>query len=267
MKIKEAFPYQLCPVIVMQLDTKNLIKKEIDIISEYNLIVSLNEEVYICLTSCGLYSREFVIGYLISEGFIKKPGDISSIDINVEDGQINCSVVLDTSYLKKIVCSNLYYSGSMREITEAGHKNYTHITHTPNISLSALYKAFDQFLCQSNLHKMTRGVHSAALLTEQMEPLFFSDEIGRHNAIDQIIGMTYMQKISFEDKVLFFTGRLPSKIIKKIIGQKIPLVVSRGMPTSLGILLADQYKVTIISRLFKRSVTLFTCYNNNNITW
>ena len=259
--------YQLVPVLIINYDQKKILKEKIKVISEYKFILSINENFFLSLSTCSLHLKEFVVGYLMSEGFINCLDDIISLDILYKDLIIYCSLFLNNACLLKINSSKQNLYNSLEDIEKKEQKSYIKIEHTPCVSASKLYAGFRDFLNQSPLHSITHGVHSAALYSAQMDTIFMCDEISRHNAIDQVIGMACIKKIALKDKLLFFTGRISSKIVKKVLSQGIPIIVSRSMPTSSSILLANKYNLTLICRVLKDNITVCAHHDANFIKW
>ena len=261
-------PYELVPALVITYNQKKILKQEIKVISEYNFILSINEKFFFHLFTCSLYLKEFVIGYLMSEDLIKCLADIISVDISYKDFMIYCSIFLNNSSIERIRLSKKIFYTSLEDIKKNDKKKYKKINHIPTISASKLYASFKQFLDQSGLHKMTHGVHSAALYSAQMDTIFMCDEISRHNAIDQIIGMSCIKKISLKNKILYFTGRISLKVVQKALSQGIPIIVSRSMPTSSSILLANEHNLILICRVFENNITVCAYHNDDSfINW
>ena len=115
-----------------------------------------------------------------------------------------------------------------------------------------------QFLQYSEHHKLTGGVHSAGLYTATGEMLSFFDEIGRHNAVDKVIGDAFARNTPLHDKVLASTGRISGEIVSKALHAQLPAVISRSQPTSISIDLAKKYGLILIGRV--RSLS-FVVYN------
>lgn len=97
----------------------------------------------------------------------------------------------------------------------------------------------------SETYRLTRGVRNTALATLD-EIILFRDDIGRHNAVDKIVGHLFLRHIPLQDKVLLTTGRLTSEILIKAARVGIPVLVSRNIGTSLAIELAESLGITLI---------------------
>ena len=90
---------------------------------------------------------------------------------------------------------------------------------------------------------------------------FHMDDIGRHNAVDKIIGRSLMNAVDFSRTMLISTGRISSEILHKVKRTGIPIVLSRGAPTHQTVLMAREMGVTVIG--FARGEN-FTVYANSD---
>ena len=98
---------------------------------------------------------------------------------------------------------------------------------------------------KAELFRITGGIHSAALCTPE-GVVYFCEDIGRHNAVDKIIGLCLKNSVTIEDKILVTSGRISSEILVKTAKLGIPILISRAAPTTLSIELADKLGITLI---------------------
>jgi FdhD protein len=98
---------------------------------------------------------------------------------------------------------------------------------------------------RSKLHRQTGGVHAAAL-ADAAGVLVFREDIGRHNAVDKVIGAHLRQDGNFSDKLLLSSGRLSSEILHKAAACALPVVVSRSAPTDRCVAAARERNITLI---------------------
>jgi len=110
----------------------------------------------------------------------------------------------------------------------------------------------------SDLHKKTGGVHSAAVSINNAMPEFHIDDIGRHNAVDKVIGTLLQNKTETENLMLLGTGRISSEILHKARRLSIPVLASRGAPTHQSILLAQEMGMTIVGFVRSSNFAVFT---------
>ncbi len=112
----------------------------------------------------------------------------------------------------------------------------------PSRSISAF---MEELRKRSQIHRRTGGVHAAALAAVS-GLLVFREDIGRHNAVDKVIGACLLQGVPFADKILLSSGRLSSEIVHKADRCGLPIVVSRGAPTDRSVALARERGITLI---------------------
>ena len=75
---------------------------------------------------------------------------------------------------------------------------------------------------------------------------FFNEDIGRHNAVDKVIGRCINKNIPIDDKIVVTSGRISSAVLQKIVRASIPMLISRSAPTSEAIRLSKVFGVTLI---------------------
>ena len=125
------------------------------------------------------------------------------------------------------------------------------MTHGPNCSL------LRHVLAHASEYKRTGGVHAAAL-TDGSRLLFLSEDIGRHNAVDKIIGRGILAGMSFSNTQLLTTGRISSDIVMKTARAGIPVVISLSVATSLAVDLALRAGILLVGRGAYAAPILYT---------
>jgi FdhD protein len=113
------------------------------------------------------------------------------------------------------------------------------------ITLNAIRKLLSDFRTISKLYLETGGVHSAAL-ADNGSILFFSEDIGRHNAVDKLIGKAFLESVSVENKVLLTSGRVTSEIMTKAARNRFPVLISRAAPSCMAVNLAEDMGITLV---------------------
>jgi FdhD protein len=96
------------------------------------------------------------------------------------------------------------------------------------------------------LYRTTRGVHGASVATQD-ETLIILEDLGRHNAIDKIVGYCFLNKIDPADKLLLTTGRITSEVLSKASRGGFHIIVSRSSASSLALQLAAQCAIDVAS--------------------
>ena len=96
------------------------------------------------------------------------------------------------------------------------------------------------------VYKSTGGAHAAVLFDADGDPLIHCEDMGRHNALDKVIGTALIKEISCHDKILLSSGRASLEMIIKAARAGIPVFVAKSRPTSRAVEAAKFYNITLI---------------------
>ena len=214
--------------------------------AEYPVAVIVNGEPVATIACSGADAHELAVGFLLAEGIIKGYEDISALDFN--EGTLTIEAVLRNAAVSP------GQSGTAHIVTGGGRakRNIPPKSlvrkNNPIVNADVICRALDEFLHNSAMHELTHGVHSAALYSISGEQIIFFDEIGRHNAIDKVIGRAAMNSVSFDCTMLLSTGRVSSEIAMKVIQCGVPVFISRASPTDYAVSLLKDYNVVSVCR-------------------
>lgn len=114
-----------------------------------------------------------------------------------------------------------------------------------------------QKLEEGRLYQLTRGVHVATLF-ENERLVAFAEDVGRHNAVDKVVGIGIQSKINFSNSVLVSSGRQPADMVLKAARMGIPIVVSRTAPIRSGIIAAEKNGVTLVCFVREQGMNVYT---------
>ena len=106
------------------------------------------------------------------------------------------------------------------------------------------------------LYATTHGTHSC-LLMHKGEILRRAEDIGRHNALDKVLGWALMQGIPLEECIVYTSGRIPVDMVMKVIRAGVPVLASKAMPTRESVLLAEEFGLSLIGAARKDSMVVF----------
>ncbi len=232
------------------------LKSEVEdiVVREFPLTIVLNDHELVTLL-CSPTSLEYLAaGFLLSEGLIESKDDIKAILVDDQRGvaRIETDKAVDVS-LRRVLTSG----GGRVVASSSVHK----VSAEPQTKLSAsgVLSLMDDFVQRSKVFKTTGGVHSAALCdTEGI--LVFSEDIGRHNAIDKIFGECLLKDIATDNRLIITSGRVSSEILLKVAKRNIPILISKSAPTNLGVKLANDLGVTLVGFVRGKRMNVYTNY-------
>lgn len=213
------------------------------IVIEMPLVIRINGHRHATLMCTPLAIDYLVIGYLLSDGIIDTTADLISLDINDADGIAEVAVAAydPVAMGQKAVTSGCGKGEIYLEMLQHCRRNTSVVT----LSSTTLLQHVNKFNKMSALFLSTGGVHSGAICSPE-DVIIFQEDIGRHNAVDKLIGEAASCGIGLSDKILLTSGRLSSEILLKAARQGIPIIVSRSAPTSLAVEIAERLNITLV---------------------
>jgi FdhD protein len=218
------------------------------VINEKAVTLYLNGREMVTLLCAGHYLDELAAGFLHAEGFLNTLDDLVKIEVDEASGKIEVTTRTDP-----VLANRLW---SKRTITSGCGKGSVFyyaldalLSKPVDASLSLtsgqVFERVEDLNRMSETYRRTHGVHNTALASPE-KIVLFRDDIGRHNAVDMIVGHVFLRGIPLEDKLLITTGRLTSEIIIKAAKVRIPVIVSRNTATTLAVELARSLNITLI---------------------
>jgi FdhD protein len=230
---------------------------EINVPVERPLTLYLNAQEIVTMMTIGDYPDYLALGYLLNQNMLKYDDVVTEVEYD-DDLQV---VVVRTAHhtnfeakLKKRTqtsgCAQGTAFGDLMEAIES-------IT-LPKAKLktSWLYQMTQTINTMPSLYLEAGAIHGC-VLCEQGTPICYTEDVGRHNAVDKIAGWLYRHGVDPADKILYTTGRLTSEMVIKTVRMGIPILVSRSGFTAWGVELARQVGLTLVGRARgKRFITL-----------
>lgn len=218
------------------------------VIRERPVTLYLNGREVVTLLCAGHHLDELAAGFFYSEGFIDQPSDILKMEIENETGKVEVETrerpeITEKLWQKRTISSgcgkgSLFYYSLDALLSRP-------VSGNTRISPRQVLDRVEELNKLSETYRRTHGVHNTALATRD-RIILFRDDIGRHNAVDMIVGHVFLNGIALGDKVLITTGRLTSEMLIKAAKVNIPILVSRNTATSLAVELAGPLGVTLI---------------------
>lgn len=227
-------------------------KSSIDsVVEEVPLSIFINGRHFVTAMTSPNIVKEFILGYLFSEGIINGLPDVESFEI---DGRIARLIIRNP--LKAIVPRKPIVSGCGGIATFLDKSKLPNIASSLKIDKSAIYEAV-KAIFDSDLHASTGGVHSVGLFDKD-KAVCICEDIGRHNALDKTIGFGLMKNVDLSDTFVASTGRISSEMALKCSVAGIPIIASRGATTSLALEIAGRTNLTVIGFVRSSRMNVYT---------
>jgi FdhD protein len=216
------------------------------VIREFPLTIILNNEELVTLLCSPAQMKELAVGYLFSEGLIGGKEDIKNMVLDEQRGVARIEAESDAEgerVFKRLITSGCGRGASF--VSESDARAMAPVESTATIDSDAVFRLAKEFQNRSQVFRETGGVHSAALCDDG-NIILFSEDIGRHNAIDKIFGSCLLEGIPTDDRIIITSGRISSEILLKVARRNIPMLISRSAPTNVAVRMGDRLGITII---------------------
>ncbi|CAM3799258.1 Sulfur carrier protein FdhD [Mesobacillus thioparans] len=235
---------------------------EDSIVTEHPVTIKINGTEFATLICSPDFIEDLVIGFLASEGVIRKLDDLEDLWVEEKSGTAHAKT-------KKVNPYYLDFQGK-RYITSccgAGRQGFVFINDAMTakkmnqvrvkISSQDCFSLMKELQESSKVFQNTGGVHNAALC-QAGKVVISRMDIGRHNALDKIYGHCLKNRIPLSDKVLAFSGRISAEILLKASKIGCEIVLSKSAPTELALKLAEDLGITTIGFIRDDSLNVYT---------
>lgn len=213
--------------------------------------------------------EELAAGFLFTEGILKNSDEIFNSDNSqLKENKIvirlNENVTPDINNAER----NFYTTSSCGVCGKTSIDSvktvsaFIDVSDNLKITADILYCLSDELKNQQKIFQVTGGLHASALFDINGNFENLREDVGRHNALDKLIGNYFLENmLPLTDKILFLSGRASFELVQKAMMAGIKLVVSVGAPSSLAVSLAIESGITLTGFLKKES---FNVYANDH---
>lgn len=247
---------------ILKIKGDTLNKVEDLVILEYPFTIFIDNEEIITLLCTPKSLKELAVGFLYSEGFVDNLDVIEKIHIDEDNGRAYIDLKI-----RKVLSEKLQGKRTITSGCGKGTVFYNvldsfkskKIENKLTIAIENVVQLTKEFNNKSELFLSTGGVHSCALC-DINNILYFEEDIGRHNALDKILGRAFIDKIDLSDKIVVTSGRISSEMLIKSAKRGIPAIVSRSAPTSLAIDMARELNILLIGFARGQKMNIYTSF-------
>jgi FdhD protein len=228
-----------------------------ELVEEMPLAISINDISYAVMMVTPVNLEAFVIGFARSEGIIEHINDIRDIAVQL------------TQTPPDIDCIAINLELSPRRFAQFKKRRQTHLGATgcglcgiesltqaipilPKLQPSQAIKEANLIALRPRLGEYqilgnkTGAVHAALLISPEGEPILCMEDIGRHNALDKVIGYALQQNINLHNYSVLMSSRCSTELIQKAVRVGLSRLIHLASPSTLAVKLAQHYGLTLI---------------------
>ncbi len=229
------------------------------LVAECLLQVSINTDLTLNMVLTPEMIKFFIYGHLFSKGFVKSSDEILEIAVHEYKNRIRSAVKLTNPPQGfKDKETQILWTGCASGAESAEYINLEKIKSSLQISAQKLIDIPGKVRKNTPGFKLTGAYHYAFLFDKGANLLLQAKDIGRHNAVDKVIGEALLEGTALHDKMLYTTGRISSDIVLKSLRAKIPLLVSRSAPLAQAVKLAREYNLGVVGFLRGKRFNIYS---------
>ena len=245
-------------------------EKFIHVPGERPLTIYLDKKELVTLMTLGGAPEALILGYLRNQRLVPSIELIESIQVDwdTESAAVTTmgnTVDIEEKTSRRVVTTGCgqgtIFGGIMDDIDSIQLSNKAEITKP------AIYEIVDHIRTRSSIYKQAGSVHACAVFKnngQSVELLHFIEDVGRHNAVDSIAGLMWLDEQAGEDLIFYTTGRLTSEMVIKGAQMGIPFLLSRSGVTAMGLEMANKVNMTLFGRCSGQHYLIYSGVNRVN---
>ena len=219
---------------------------------------------------------ELALGLLWAEQVIRSLDDVARVRISAEaqENEPNVAVANDLVESNQV---DVYLRGSAGRRPERSFLatsacgvcgattvdslalDFASLAAGPTVGAAMLPRLSDRLREQQRIFESTGGLHAAGLFDERGELQLLREDIGRHNAVDKVVGRALLDgRLPLERSVLAVSGRAGYEVVQKAVAAGIPILAAVGAPSSLAVATAERFGMTLVGFLRDDRFNVYT---------
>ncbi len=237
------------------------------VVTEEPLQISLHGEPLSVVMRTPGNDIELCLGLMYAEGIVRALDEVRLIRISAESEEMEEAVPVDADLVESNQV-DLHPKGAPRRKPERSmlsssacgvcgtvliedlRRDLSSLPDGPKVDASILPGLVEQLRAGQGVFERTGGLHAAGLFTAAGELVHVREDIGRHNAVDKIVGRSLIDgAIPARNSILVVSGRAGYEIVQKTISAGIPILAAVGAPSSLAVALAREFNQTLVGFL------------------
>jgi len=237
------------------------------VVTEEPLQLMLDGEALSVVMRTPGHDIELSLGLMFSEGILRTTNDVRVIRISAEAGELEAGVAVESSLLESNQVDIHLASRPRRKpersmlsssacgvcgtvLIEDLRRDLAVMPAGPKVDPSLLPGLVERLRSGQGVFDRTGGLHAAGLFTRSGELVYLREDVGRHNAVDKVVGRSLLDdRVPASESVLVVSGRAGYEIVQKSITAGIPVLAAVGAPSSLAVALAREFNQTLVGFL------------------
>jgi FdhD protein len=209
--------------------------------------------------------EELAVGFLFTEGIIQNKNQITNTYISFVENKALITLNENENFNLQNTERNFYTTSSCGVCGKTSIEaiktisSYNNTTDNIHIKADLFYHLEKQLRKQQAIFESTGGLHASALFDLEGNFISLREDVGRHNALDKLIGATFLKdELPLTNKILLLSGRASFELVQKATMAGIKIIAAVGAPSSLAVQLAEEARITLIGFLRNEGFNIYT---------
>ena len=190
---------------------------------------------------------ELAAGFLFTEGILRARADVTAIDCGENTVNLTLAEGVDPGTSRNFYTTSSCGVCGKASIESLHATGCAMIRSTTAVDREVIHRLPETLRASQSAFEHTGGLHGAALFDQQGNLEMTREDVGRHNAVDKLIGAAFLaETLPLSDTILMLSGRASFELVQKAVMAGIPVVAAVGAPSSLAVQTAQRFGVTLL---------------------
>ena len=205
--------------------------------------------------------EQMAVGFMVCEGLLRLRSELKEVRADAGAGTVNVIADIPPERLQNAAPPTRLASGGGKtgviDFMQAQVAEGFRITSDKTIDAERVLRLGNEFNGFAGLYRDTKFVHSAAL-SDGADILCHAEDVGRHNAVDKVIGFGFMHAVDFQQTILLCSGRFSLEMVSKAARMQIPIYVSPAAPSVEAVQLAERIGMCLCGRVQQDGANIYS---------
>lgn len=251
------------PGQIVRITDKGLLEQEEELVEEVPVALVYNGISHAVMLATPNDIADFALGFSLTEGILQSPSELYDVDVVELTNGIEARLEIATERFVTLKDRRRNLTGRTGcglcgvESLDAAVRNPAPVDDGLRVTPEAIHTALNNLAELQVVHKKTGAAHAAAFALTDGSVLYAREDVGRHNALDKLLGALARNKVDPKSGFVVVTSRASYEMVQKTASQGIALLAAVSAPTAYARRLAEESNVTLVGMTRQNRMTVY----------